>query len=280
MAFPTTLGIVLAAAEGREARLKTVLLFVAAVLLHFGANMVSYFFGYGSSEPDIARWESGVFGSGRSRLDWFVFLSGIACFFLAVPFGMILVYLDGLPILLLGIVGFAAAYFYAAEPVNYKRRGFAVPAAFLFLGILMVAGSTYAVSGRLPAQTLLISLPVGFLAAALLLEEEIVNEVRDREHQVGTLVVRIGPRRSRLLFLFLVALSYLLPAVLPAAPGSAHRARLPIYFIYAALPLVVAAIRQLYLRPAGAKRPIPWMLVHHYAFGVLYIAVNFSGGQR
>jgi len=280
VAFPTTLGIVFADVAGREGRLKAALVLVSAVLLQFGANMVNHFFAFGSSGPDIGRTDIGVFGPGRSRIDWLVFLSGIGCFFLAIPFGMILVYLDGVPILLLGIVGFATAYFYSAEPVNYKRRGFAVPAAFLFLGLCMVAGSTYAVLERLPGRALLISFPVGFLAAALLLEEELLGERRDRENGVGTLAVRLGPARGRLLFLVLVVLAYLWPAVLNAASRVPHQSGLPIYFIYAATPFAAASIRQLYRSPALVKRPIPWMLLHHYVFGILYIAANFSRGQR
>ncbi|WP_455381628.1 UbiA family prenyltransferase [Salinispira pacifica] len=271
--FPALLGIVYTEAHGPTSRLNTILLLIAAVLLQFGSNLLREFFRFRRATAD----ESGagsVFGPSRTRLDWIIFLSGIACFFLSIPFGMILVYRAGLPLLLLGLAAFAAGYFYTAEPVNYKRRGLGVPAAFLFLGPLPALGAAVAVSGRLPPYIVSVSIPPGLLAAALLLAEELVAAERDRAEGVLTLPVRIGRRGAGALFALLMLVAYLWPALLLLLPAG-FRPGNGIWLLYALIPVAGVALRQI-LTARARSGHAAWMLIHHYLFGAVYVSA-FAG---
>lgn len=266
--YPCSLGIVLGSAGSRGSRLNTTLLLIAAVLMQSGANMLGEFFQFGTPAGRRPRPQS-VFGTGRTRIDWLIFLSGIACFFLAIPFGMILVYRSGVPILLLGLVGFAAGYFYMGEPIHYKRRGLGAPAAFIFLGFLTVAGAAYAVSGRIPDHTILISVPAGLLAAALLLKNEILDIEADGESGARTLAVRAGRMPSVALLAGLLLLAYVWPALIGLLPSNSRPGG-QIWIVCAALPFAVASVR-------GS---MPWMLVHHYLYGALYVFAFAASAGR
>jgi 1,4-dihydroxy-2-naphthoate octaprenyltransferase len=79
---------------------------------------------------------------------------------------------------------------------------------FLFFGLVAVNGSYYVQIEELDWLAFALSLPVGFLATAIL----VVNNVRDidTDRRAGkrTLAVRIGRERARALYVTLVAGSF------------------------------------------------------------------------
>ncbi len=79
---------------------------------------------------------------------------------------------------------------------------------FLFFGVVAVAGSAFVQLEEWPTVAILASVPVGALAAAVL----VVNNVRDRETdaRVGkrTLAVRLGPERGRDLYTLMIIVAY------------------------------------------------------------------------
>ncbi len=73
----------------------------------------------------------------NARIGWLLFA-------LVMVIGLYLVSLRGWPLALLGLVGLAGAWGYAAPPLDYKSRGLGVPLVFLFMGVLLFALSIYA----------------------------------------------------------------------------------------------------------------------------------------
>jgi 1,4-dihydroxy-2-naphthoate octaprenyltransferase len=110
---------------------------------------------------------------------------------------------------------------------------------FLFFGVAAVAGSTFAQIERWPWEAFVLAIPVGLLAAAIL----VVNNVRDLEtdRRVGknTLAVRLGPDRARILYAMMIFSAFAL-APLPWALGSLSWCLL---FPLLALPLAVPLVR-------------------------------------
>jgi 1,4-dihydroxy-2-naphthoate octaprenyltransferase len=84
---------------------------------------------------------------------------------------------------------------------------------FLFFGIVAVAGSFFVQTEMLEWEAFALAVPVGLLAAAVL----VVNNVRDLEtdRRAGkrTLAVRLGRERTRRLFAAMVYGAYLLAPV-------------------------------------------------------------------
>jgi 1,4-dihydroxy-2-naphthoate octaprenyltransferase len=131
----------------------------------------------------------------------------------ALAVGLYLIALGGWPIALIGLTGMVCAVAYTAGPYPLGYHGLGDIVVFVFFGPLAVCGTFYVQSGDLSPAVVLASVPIGLLAAAIL----VVNNLRDRETdaKVGkrTLAVRWGARGARAEYLGLVALSFGVPLI-------------------------------------------------------------------
>ena len=130
-------------------------------------------------------------------------------FGLAVLAGSYLIAVTGWELLLAGAASILAGVLYTGGPRPYGYAGLGEIFVFLFFGLVAVAGSYFAQTERLSAEALLLAIPVGLLAAAIL----VVNNVRDLEtdRRAGkkTLAVRLGRSRTRVLYAAMIAGAYL-----------------------------------------------------------------------
>ncbi len=94
---------------------------------------------------------------------------------------------------------------YTGGPRPYGYEGLGEVFVFLFFGIVAVAGSYFVQVQQLPWQAFVCAVPVGLLASAIL----VVNNVRDLEtdRRAGkrTLAVRLGRERTRALYAAMLA---------------------------------------------------------------------------
>jgi len=121
-----------------------------------------------------------------------------------------------------GGVCIAAALGYSAGPRPYGSAGLGEVMVFVFFGLVATTGSAFVQSGRITGLALAAAVPVGFLATALL----VINNLRDIQTDTSsgkmTLAVKLGARRTRRLFNALVGGAYLsLPVVGSAGAGLA-----------------------------------------------------------
>jgi len=161
-------------------------------------------------------------------------VAGVAGFALAVAVGWELI--------VVGVAAIAAGWFYTGGPRPYGYLGLGEAFVFTFFGVVATAGSAYVQEGQLSGLALGASVPVGLLATALL----VVNNLRDIPGDTvsgkRTLAVRLGDARTRW---FYVAL--LVAAVVCVPPIAAFGERPAAILALAAVPLarnaVVAVLR-------------------------------------
>jgi 1,4-dihydroxy-2-naphthoate octaprenyltransferase len=148
-----------------------------------------------------------------------VLVATYATFGAAVLCGVYLVAVAGWELLVLGALSIAAGVLYTGGPRPYGYEGLGEVFVFLFFGLVAVTGSSFAQTETWPWEAFVLAIPVGMLAAAIL----VVNNVRDAEtdRRVGknTLAVRLGPARARTLYAVLVFGAFAL-APLPWILGS------------------------------------------------------------
>jgi 1,4-dihydroxy-2-naphthoate polyprenyltransferase len=146
---------------------------------------------------------------------------------LATLVGIYLILAVGYPILLIGLASIAAAVLYTAGPYPLGYHGLGDVFVMLFFGQVAVGGTAFVNLGRVPLDALWLSLPVGALATAIL----VVNNVRDVETdtQSGkrTLVVRFGRSFGVWEYRALLLLAYLVPLALWAASSFGPTVLLP-----------------------------------------------------
>jgi 1,4-dihydroxy-2-naphthoate octaprenyltransferase len=138
-----------------------------------------------------------------------VLLATYVTFGLAVVCGIYLVATSGIELLFVGIASIAAGVLYTGGPRPYGYAGLGEIFVFLFFGIVAVAGSTFAQLERWPWEAFVLAVPVGLLAAAIL----VVNNVRDidSDRRAGkrTLAVKLGRERTRALYAAMLGAAYL-----------------------------------------------------------------------
>jgi 1,4-dihydroxy-2-naphthoate polyprenyltransferase len=133
-----------------------------------------------------------------------VLIATYVAFGCAVLCGIYLTVVAGWQILAIGAASILAGVLYTGGPRPYGYEGLGEVFVFLFFGVVAVAGSYYAQREELTWVALVLAVPVGLLATAIL----VVNNVRDLEtdRRAGkkTLVVRLGRSRARALYAALV----------------------------------------------------------------------------
>jgi 1,4-dihydroxy-2-naphthoate polyprenyltransferase len=168
-------------------------------------------------------------------------------FAVAVAAGIYLTAVAGPVILAVGVVSILAGILYTGGPRPYGYEGLGEAFVFLFFGLVAVNGSYFVQVERLDWLPFALSLPVGFLATAIL----VVNNVRDidTDRRTGkrTLAVRLGRARARVLYAGLLLATYVaLPVGLLAADGPAWG-----LLALASLPLAARPLRAVRTRTDG-----------------------------
>jgi 1,4-dihydroxy-2-naphthoate octaprenyltransferase len=134
-------------------------------------------------------------------------------FGVAVLFGAYLIAVAGWQLLLVGAASILAGVLYTGGPRPYGYEGLGELFVFLFFGIVAVAGSYFVQVKHLNWEAFALAIPVGLIAAGIL----VVNNVRDIEsdRRAGkrTLAVRLGRSRTRVMFAGVLYLAYVLAPV-------------------------------------------------------------------
>jgi len=117
-------------------------------------------------------------------------------FGVAVAAGSYLAAVAGWELLVVGVLSIAAGVLYTGGPRPYGYEGLGELFVFVFFGLVAVGGSYFVQTEDLRWEAVALGVPVGLLAAAIL----VVNNVRDIEtdRRAGkrTLAVRLGRDRA------------------------------------------------------------------------------------
>jgi 1,4-dihydroxy-2-naphthoate octaprenyltransferase len=126
--------------------------------------------------------------------------------------GLILALEVGYELLVVGALCFLAALGYSGGSKPYASRGLGEIFVFVFFGLVATAGSQYVQDESLSRVAYVAAIPIGLLASAIL----VVNNLRDiRTDEASgkrTLAVKLGAPRTRRVFqaVIVVALGYTL----------------------------------------------------------------------
>jgi 1,4-dihydroxy-2-naphthoate octaprenyltransferase len=171
-----------------------------------------------------------------------VLLATYVSFGVAVACGAYLVAVAGPELLAVGAASILAGVLYTGGPRPYGYEGLGEVFVFLFFGLVAVTGSYFVQVQALPWQAFVCAVPVGLLASAIL----VVNNVRDLEtdRRAGkrTLAVRLGRERTRALYAAMLAIAFL-TAPLPWMLGSMSAWLLLCWLVAPLAARVLATVR-------------------------------------
>jgi len=223
-----------------------ILLFVvmvaASVACHAGANLANDYFDH---KQGIDTAES----LGPSKVVQLGYLSprevlrGTLVFFsLATVLGLYIVYRTGWPILVIALLSLAAAVLYTGGPKPLGYIALGELTVFLFMGPVMVCSAYFVHTGNLTLTSVLLSLPVGLLVAAILH----ANNIRDMEldHKAGKLTMAnvLGRKKANAEYAALVVGAYVAVVSLVLVDMRMW----PLLVVFVSVPAAAKHIRTVY----------------------------------
>ncbi|MPZ23621.1 MAG: 1,4-dihydroxy-2-naphthoate polyprenyltransferase [Dehalococcoidia bacterium] len=209
---PVLVGTAVAADEGEFRFPVFVATLLAAVLLQVGANLANDYFDFRKGADTTERLgplrvtQSGLASPAAVRL------AALVTFGVAALLGLYLVSVGGWPVLAVGLASIAAAILYTGGPWPFGYHGLGDLFVFVFFGLLAVPGTVYLHTDTVEGRALLAAIPVGATVTAILVVNNLRDIDTDRITGKRTLAVLVGARATRLEYVGLLALTYLLPA--------------------------------------------------------------------
>lgn len=241
---PVAVGTGAAAAAGGAAAGRALLALVVALALQVGVNYANdYSDGIRGTDADRV----GPFrlvGSGTAQPDA-VRIAALTSFAVAAAAGLWLAALTSWWLIAVGAAALAAAWFYTGGPRPYGYHGLGEAAVFVFFGLVAVVGTAYVQCERITGLAVAAALPIGLLACALLLTNNLRDIPTDLASGKRTLAVRLGDRRTRLAYIGAIVLSFAIVMGIAIYRPWALLALL-------AAPLAIAPIRRVLSSARGA----------------------------
>ena len=237
-AAPVFVGTGAAWADGVFAPGPALAALVGASLLQVGANFANDVFDFerGADNedrlgPERATQQGWISAPQMKRAMWLAFLGALVT-------GIYLTAVAGWPVMALGLLSIAAAYLYTGGPKPYGYLGLGDLSVFVFFGFGAVAGTYFVQAQDVSRLVLWAAVPIGALATAIL----VVNNLRDIETDARagkrTLAVRLGERGTVAGHAALLAGAYLVPPLLLVAGMRGPLILLPLLSAPLAVPLV------------------------------------------
>ncbi len=210
---PVVVGTAMAAAHQAADLFPALAALVGALLIQMGTNLANDYFDYIRGTDTEERLgptrvtQAGLL-SPRAVLTGTVVTLG-----LATAVGAYLVWIGGLPILVIGLLALICAVIYTGGPFPLAYHGLGDVFAFAFFGPIAVAGTYWVQAAFFEWELVLAGTGVGVLITAIL----VVNNLRDREGDAAagkrTLAVYLGESGSRIQYLTLLAIGAIVPLV-------------------------------------------------------------------
>jgi 1,4-dihydroxy-2-naphthoate octaprenyltransferase len=170
-----------------------------------------------------------------------VLIATYVAFGLAVLVGIYLIVTAGWQLLLVGVASILAGILYTGGPRPYGYEGLGEVFVFLFFGVVAVTGTYFCQKEHLTWESFVLAVPVGLLAAALLMVNNVRDLETDRRAGKKTLAVRLGRPRARDLYAVMVYGAF---ACAPVAWLAGGRGLSPwLLLTWLALPLAAPVVR-------------------------------------
>ncbi|MDP1819521.1 MAG: 1,4-dihydroxy-2-naphthoate polyprenyltransferase [Acidimicrobiales bacterium] len=164
--------------------------------------------------------------------------AAILCFAGAAVAGLALTAAVGPELIVVGAAAIAAGWFYTGGSHPYGYYGFGELFVFVFFGVVATAGSAYVQHEQLTGLALVAAVPVGLLATALLVINNLRDIPGDTESGKRTLAVRLGDARTRVLYTAFLVVAFLFVPVVAGGFDRPHAAAAMIGVVLARRPVL------------------------------------------
>jgi 1,4-dihydroxy-2-naphthoate octaprenyltransferase len=241
-AAPVIVGVGLAVNDGVVAPVPAVAAFVGAALIQIGTNFANDYYDaiQGADTDDREGFtrvtQSGLIEPGRVKAAMYL------TFAAAIVVGGYLVYVGGVPILVIGLLSVISGIAYTGGPYPLGYHGLGDLFVFIFFGVIAVTGTYYVQAaaalaapltttippGTITLEALVASLPIAAISTNILVVNNIRDKAEDETTGKRTLAVRFGYGFSRAEYIGLLGVAYLVPVWLWLATDASMAVLLPL----------------------------------------------------
>ncbi|HEV8244332.1 MAG TPA: 1,4-dihydroxy-2-naphthoate polyprenyltransferase [Polyangiaceae bacterium] len=249
---PVMVGTACAHAQGGVRWAPALAALCGALLLQIGANFANDVFDFEKGADTAERLgptravQAGLISAGAMRAGMLVVLS------LCLLVGAYLTSVAGLSIVLIGLCSILSAVAYTGGPYPLGYHGLGDLFVFVFFGLVAVPGTAFVQTGSLSALAFWAALPIGALATAILVVNNLRDIETDRRAGKRTLAVRFGERGALFEYTLLFAVAYAVPIALSVK----HELRLPVLLPLASLPSALLLLRAVARERGRALNPL------------------------
>lgn len=264
---PVVLGGAHAVADGSFNLSVFLLILITAVLIQVGTNFANDVLDFEKGADSAERLgplrvtQAGLISpAAMKRATALVLLS-------ALVLGVVLVFIGGLPILLIGLASLFFAVGYTSGPFPLAYLGLGEIFVIAFFGPVAVGGTFYLLTDSLNALTITSGIGVGCLSAAILVVNNLRDYAQDKIANKKTLVVRFGTNFARYEYTIFLLIAAAVPVAEWLLGLSGGKTLLSLVsFVFALRPLmIVRAADGAELNPA-----LPQTSKLLLAYGLLY----------
>lgn len=281
---PIFLGTCIALHDGIFHPTSVFVILLCSLLIQIGTNLANDYYDALNSvdTPDrtgfVRATASGLISPSHMKRAW------VFVFSLAILLGFYLLYLGGLPILLIGLLSIAAGILYTGGPYPFGYHGLGDLFVFIFFGIVAVTGTYYIQAVAtfsyfplwFPPNTItMMSLIASISMASLTTSILVVNNIRDMDTDKKsgklTLSIYLGKFWSKMEYLFLMSLGFLPPIYFYIFLNFSPTILLPLLIS----PYAILLVHLVFSNPTPPKFN---SILKHTTFLTLFFSVLFGIG--
>jgi 1,4-dihydroxy-2-naphthoate polyprenyltransferase len=192
---------------------RSLLALLVAVAFQIGVNYANdYFDGVGGIDTAARMGPRRLVASGLAP-PRAVATAAIVMVAIGAIAGVVLSLLTTPWLIVAGVAAVLGLALYSGGPKPYASSGLGEISVFAFFGLVATCGTAYVQQDRLDSSVLWLAVPVGLLACALLMANNLRDIPTDTVAGKRTLAVRLGAARSRGLLIATVGVALLTPAL-------------------------------------------------------------------
>jgi 1,4-dihydroxy-2-naphthoate octaprenyltransferase len=241
---PVAVGTACASGEGAIKLGPAVAALTGALLLQIAANFANDVFDFEKGADTSERLgpvravQAGLLAPAAVRRGLYVVLA------LALLVGAYLAAAAGPVVIAIGVASMIAAVAYTGGPYPLGYHGLGDVFVMLFFGFVAVLGTTFVEVGEVSEFEVWAAVPIGALATAILVVNNLRDIATDRVAGKRTLAVRWGERGALAEYVLLLAVAYAVPLILFLRRTASITILLPLVTVPLAFGLARAVARE------------------------------------
>lgn len=249
---PIAVGTALAFSMDKVAWLAALMALLGALFIQVGTNFANDLFDFKKGTDNEERLGPMRVTSAGLVTPKQVAVATVLSMVAAFLCGIYLIVVAGWPLLAVGLVSIFCGVIYTGGPFPLAYNALGDVFVFVFFGLVATVGTFYVQTLSLEPMAFWYGASVGALGTAILIVNNLRDIDGDRKNRKITTAVLLGPARTRIFYISMVLLAYLVPIVAAAMKWDKPWVLLSLL----SLPLAGSLVKDIYSKTGAELNPV------------------------